>query len=179
MARYKSRWAHSGFGSAAALLGVLSLGGCGVFDRNTPDEFAVTTRAPLVVPNEFSLPPPRPGVERAQEQPPRLQAQAALVPELALTSETGPDSPGQQALLKAAGRPAPANIRQRVEQEAKHDTGGGVTDSLMFWKPTPPPGTALDPRQEAARLRQRAAQSGQAAPPAPAKKSGGLFDWLF
>lgn len=178
MARYLCCRAHSGFGSAAALFGLISLSGCGIFERNAPDEFSVTTRAPLVIPNDFSLPPPRPGVERAQEQPPRLQAQAALVPELALSNEPGPDSPGQQALVKAAGPPAPANIRQRIDQEAKDDTGGGLGDSLMFWKPPPPPGTAINPQQEATRLRQQAAQSGRAAAPAKSKNPG-LFDWLF
>lgn len=177
MARYTSRWVPPAAGPAAALLGLLSLGGCGMFDHNAPDEFSVTTRAPLVIPNDFSLPPPRPGVERAQEQP-RLQAQAALVPSMVLSNEAGPDSPGQQALLKAAGPPAPANIRQRIDQEAKHDTGGGLSGSLMFWKPPPPPGTAINPQQEATRLRQRAAQSSQAATPKPAKGTG-LFDWLF
>jgi len=177
MARYLSCRARFGFGSAA-LLGLVSLGACSVFDRNAPDEFSVTTRAPLVIPNDFSLPPPRPGVERAQEQPPRLQAQAALVPELALSADNGPDSPGQQALVKAAGPPAPANIRQRIDQEAKHDTGGGLGDSLMFWKPPPPPGTAINPQQEATRLRHQAALGGQAVAPAKSKSTG-LFDWLF
>lgn len=171
-------------GSAAALIAVVSLGGCGIFARNVPDEFSVTTRAPLIIPNDFTLPPPRPGVERNQETPPREQAQAALVPELALHTENGPDSPGQRALVRAAGPPAPANIRQRIDQDAKHDTGGGgLSESLMFWKAPPPPGTALNPQQEAARLHQQATQSGTAgstAAQAPAKnKSSGLFDWLF
>lgn len=178
MACYLSRRAPFAVRSAAGLLGLLSLGGCGIFDHSAPDEFSVTTRSPLVIPNDFSLPPPRPGVERAQEQSPRLQAQAALVPEFALSSDTGPDSPGQRALVKAAGPAAPANIRQRVEQDAKHDTGGGLSNSLMFWQPTPPPGTALNPQQEAARLHQQAAQGRQAATPAKTKSTG-LFDWLF
>jgi hypothetical protein len=43
----------------------LSLSGCGttgVFDRERPDEFAVTKAAPLVLPADMStLPPPQPG----------------------------------------------------------------------------------------------------------------------
>lgn len=43
----------------------LSLAGCGstgVFDRERPDEFAVTKATPLTVPADLnSLPPPQPG----------------------------------------------------------------------------------------------------------------------
>ena len=175
--------AHLAAAVASALLAPLA--GCGAFDRSVPDEFAVTTRAPLVIPNDFSLPPPRPGAERAQEQPPRLQAEAALVPEVALSGASGPDSPGQQALLRAAGRAAPANIRQLIDREAKGGTGTGIADTLLFWNAPAPPGAALDPQHEAARLRQRGAApavpaGGSAPAPTSAKsKSSGPFDWLF
>lgn len=43
--------------------------------RDTPDEFTVTTRAPLSMPPDYALRPPRPGAARPQEQtapmPPR------------------------------------------------------------------------------------------------------------
>jgi hypothetical protein len=179
-----------GVGAAALLVGALALAGCGAEDRNTPDEFSVTTRAPLIIPNDFSLPPPRPGAERAQDIPPRLQAQAALVPELALQNESSsdPPSPGEQALLKATGRPAPPNIRQLVDRQAARDAEAGIADAILFWRGSSSPGTALDPAKEAARLRrQQATQAKQGAPasggttpqPAVQGKRGGLFDWLF
>ena len=37
------------------------------FSRDAPDEFTVTTRAPLAMPPSFALPPPTPGVSRPQE----------------------------------------------------------------------------------------------------------------
>lgn len=51
---------------AAALLSLAtSLSGCGstgVFDRERPDEFAVTKAAPLVIPADLTtLPPPQEG----------------------------------------------------------------------------------------------------------------------
>ncbi len=68
------------------------------------------------------------------------------------------NSPGQQALVAAAGRPAPADIRDRVDSEAALDTPSrSFTDRLMFWQSPPPPGTPVDPMREAARLRQNAA----------------------
>ena len=74
------------------LLGALLLGGCGGEDvsrtfglqRDAPDEFQVTTRAPLSMPPDFSLRAPRPGAARPQEQTARGAAEAALVPQAAL-----------------------------------------------------------------------------------------------
>lgn len=61
-------------GSAAALLA-----GCtsNPFDRDRPDEFAVARNAPLVVPPDFNLAPPRPGEADAGADP-RAQALQAL-----------------------------------------------------------------------------------------------------
>ena len=51
-------------GSAAALLA--GCAGGGPFGRQGPDEFAVARNAPLVVPPDFALTPPRPGEAEAQ-----------------------------------------------------------------------------------------------------------------
>ena len=60
--------------SAAALVA-----GCanGPFNRNRPDEFAVARNAPLVVPPDFALTPPRPGEAEAGADP-RAEALQAL-----------------------------------------------------------------------------------------------------
>ncbi len=167
----------------AALVAALSVTGCGAFDRDLPDAFAVTTHPPLMIPNTFSLPPPRPGAAGAREESPRLQAEAVLVPEVALSGEKGADSPGQRALLQAAGPPAPRNIRRLIDQESQADSGSGIADTLLFWKGSPPPpGAPIDPGQEAARLRERGAKTPAAPAPATARakaKSGGMLDWLF
>ena len=42
--------------------------------RDAPDEFTVTTRAPLSMPPDYNLRPPRPGAPRPQEQSERQQA---------------------------------------------------------------------------------------------------------
>ena len=165
----------------AILLAGVSLAGCTLVNREPPDAFAVTTHPPLVVPSDFTLPPPRPGMANPHEQPPRLQAEAVLVPEIELSGNKGPDSPGQRALVRMAGPPAPPNIRQIVNSEDSGDTGGGIADSLLFWKSEAPPGTPLDPQREAARLRGAPAPAVRAAPSAGSSgnKSSGLLDWLF
>ena len=59
---------------------VLTLAGCGRsgFGGRGPDEFRVARNAPLVVPPEFALTPPRPGEADAGSQDPRAQALQAL-----------------------------------------------------------------------------------------------------
>lgn len=63
--------------ASAAIL----LSGCGTtgFGRGRgPDEFAVARNAPLVVPPDFALTPPRPGEADVGAQDPRAQALQAL-----------------------------------------------------------------------------------------------------
>jgi hypothetical protein len=144
---------------------VIALTGCGSnlsrtlgFTRDAPDEFKVTTRAPLAMPPEFALSPPRPGVPRPQEQSERAQAEQALVPQMALGGPPASGSPGQQALVQSAGPPAPADIRNTIDLDAQlNQPHESFTDKLMFWRKPQPPGIVVDPAQEAKRLRENAA----------------------
>ncbi len=151
--------------------------------RDAPDEFQVTTRAPLSMPPDFTLRPPRPGTTRPQELTQRQQAEATLTPDTVLGQPTAADTVGQQALVAAAGRPAPADIRNRVDNEAALDTPSRpMTDRLLFWQSPPPPGTQVDPVRESARLRQNAAlgQSPEVGDtPIIQRKRQGLFRGLF
>jgi hypothetical protein len=128
------------------------------FIRDAPDEFTVTTRAPLAMPPTFTLPAPRPGAVRPQEQSERKQAELALVPQMALGEPDPGSSPGQQALVQAAGPPASPQIRGVVDEEAARDrSSGGIGQALMFWRKPPQPGIVVDPQKEAQRLRENAA----------------------
>lgn len=175
---------------ALALLGLLPLAACGDdlsrtigLSRDAPDEFTVTTRAPLSMPPDYALRPPRPGASRPQELSERQQAEATLAPDVALQGAQTGTSPGQQALLGAAGPSAPRDIRNQVDADAQLDQRGrSFTDRLMFWKPAPPPGTAVDPARESQRLRQNAAL-GQAPAsgdtPIIQRRRQGILDSLF
>jgi len=89
-------------------LAMLMLAGChsgpkgGVFAsrKGVPDEFAVGRAAPLTVPPDFALVPPKPGQPRPQEADSSTQALTALY------GGPRPVSQGEAALLQAAG-PAP------------------------------------------------------------------------
>ena len=133
------------------------------FTRDAPDEFQVTTRAPLSMPPALGgpLPVPRPGADRPQEVSTRQAAEATLVPGSVLGGPTnaGPRSGGESALLTQAGRPVGDDIRRRVDEESlKLDQPQrGLVDRLIFWRGPEPSGTPLDPRREAQRLRENAA----------------------
>ena len=127
--------------------------------RDAPDEFSVTTRAPLSLPPEYSLRPPRPGAPRPQEQSDREQAELALAPQAALANNSAPSvTPGQEALLQAAGPAAPANIRRTIDQDQQLDRPQqSFADKMLFWQAAPPPGTQVDASKETQRLRENAA----------------------
>ncbi len=174
-----------------AFSALLALSACGSdltrtfgLTRDAPDEFKVTTRAPLSMPPDFTLRPPEPGAPRPNEMSQRQAAEAVLVPQTALTGTNyGGNSPGQQALVQAAGPNAPADIRQEVNAEAaKQASNRSLTDELMFWRSPPPPGIVVDPTKEAQRLRENAAlgQSQEVGDtPIIQPKRKGLFDGLF
>jgi hypothetical protein len=126
--------------------------------RDSPDEFQVTTRAPLSMPPNYALRPPRPGAARPQEVSESREAEALLAPQTALAGNPGTNSPGQQALLAAAGPAAPAGIRQQVDADASIDqTDRNFADKVMFWRTTPDKSVLVDPQRESQRLRENAA----------------------
>src|SRR3954452_14114804 len=96
------------FAAAATALSLGLLSGCSSnqlsrtfgLTRDAPDEYTVTTRAPLSMPPDYNLRPPRPGAPRPQEQSERQQAEEALVPQLALGAPKGDSSAGQAALIQ-------------------------------------------------------------------------------
>ncbi|MGG5809855.1 DUF3035 domain-containing protein [Falsiroseomonas sp. CW058] len=147
--------------SLLALPLMLALAGCGGdtarnlgFLRDPPDEFQVTTRAPLSVPPSLGdLPPPTPGAPRPQESRsagPLLGARGATA---------AAPSGAERALVAQAGGPVGGNIRRQVDEESLRldRPDPSVVDRLMFWQSAPPPGIAVDPTREAQRLRENAA----------------------
>ena len=86
-----------------AAAGVMALAGCGsskssgVFSRARPNEFEVTRNAPLVVPPEFALIPPKPGQPRPQQGDSGTQALQAMF------GGQAPRSSVESAVLDQAG----------------------------------------------------------------------------
>ncbi len=66
---------------AVALAALATLTGCGssgIFDRNRPDEFAVTRNPPLQVPQDYSLPAPQGGSESGLQADTKQQVLDAM-----------------------------------------------------------------------------------------------------
>lgn len=158
-----------------AIFVVSSLAGCTDLKRGlgiekvVPDEFAVVPNAPLSVPPDYALRPPRPGAARDQETSPIDQAKQTVfrqgdVGQLPPTA--GDRSQGEGELLRQAGAgDAPSNIRQLVNGDRVALTPGDASfvDKLLFWKgtdKTPPTDKPLDAEAESARLK-KAKASGQ------------------
>jgi len=81
----------------------LALAGCGktgLAAHNAPDELAISRSAPLVVPQDFALVPPRPGSPRAAGQDSQSAAMEAL---FGPGVKAPPKSAAEQQLLDKAG----------------------------------------------------------------------------
>ena len=154
--------------AASVALGVmLTLAACGNgddlsrtfgFTRDAPDEFTVTTRAPLSMPPDFALRPPRPGAPRPMEESESRQAENALAPQTALGIPQGNASAGQEALVQQAGPPVTNAIRAQVDADARvEQSSGNFVDRLLSWQRSSPQGIVVDPQKEAQRLREDAA----------------------
>jgi hypothetical protein len=159
------------------LLAALPLGGCGDSSlarsfgmvRDAPDEFRVTTQAPLSMPPDFALRPPRPGAARPQQLSERQQAEEILVPQLALTggSGAGGASRGQSALLADSGPAAQGDVRAQVDRDSRvEQASDGFLTRLLGHDRAAARATEVDAERENQRLRQAAAL-GQSAPQGP------------
>ncbi|MGF1456923.1 MAG: DUF3035 domain-containing protein [Alphaproteobacteria bacterium] len=134
----------TGLRLAAAAAVCLVLPGCSGLakalglTKSSPDEFAIVTKAPLVIPPDFSLRPPRPGAKRPQDVATSQTAAALLFTDYSDSGEQAErQSRGEQALLSKAGAlQADASIRRVLEAEttmlARKDRS--FADQILFWR---------------------------------------------
>ena len=138
-----------------AMAAVAALPGCthtkatGFGARNgnsSPNEFAVTRAPPLTIPPDFALRPPKPGAPRPQEVSPSAQALAAMFGGAAATS------PGQQALVDAAGGIQDSGIRSSADSPGTDVVDKGATTQAILSAPNSanPAGTASTPQPSGA-----------------------------
>jgi len=132
--------------------------------KRSPDEFAVVSRAPLVVPPDFDLRPPRPGEARPLAGTTGDRARATLLgeapaaaerPAIATQSLEPASSAGQQALLgKAAGGNVDPEIRRRIAEENQSLAAveQAMFTRLLKWREPEALGAVVDAPAEAERL---------------------------
>src|SRR5579872_3352280 len=163
----------------ALALAALAVSGCSTWtdvkrglgmEKVVPDEFDVTTNAPLAIPPDYTLRPPKPGAAPTQQLSPTAQAQETVFRAGDTKLDTLPPdksrSAGESALLQDAGaNTVPKDIRQLVNNEDRAAAGGStLTQRLLFWQSPPPnPNQVLDPTAESERLREFGANGGNGA----------------
>jgi Protein of unknown function (DUF3035) len=145
--------------SGGSLQSALGLG------KRAPDEFAVVSRAPLIVPPDFELRPPRPGEARPMVGTTADQARATLLGEAPVDSARRPAvagqqpvltvSTGEQALLSEAGADdVNPDVRRQIaeENQALASVEQEMFTRLLKWREPVALGAVVDAPAEAERL---------------------------
>lgn len=192
----KSQIRRTAFLAVAAGLAV-TLAGCESFreaaglTKEAPDEFAVATKAPLIIPPDYNLRPPKPGAAPTNQVSPTDSAEDSLFGDPApVTSSRGQLSAGEQEILAKAGASNSNDmIRQKITAENKSMQAAdeSFTNRLLFETPgDSSAGTPVDADAEKKRLEtatnggQKPADDAKPAENSTTKKdSGGWFDGIF
>ncbi|GAK34226.1 hypothetical protein JCM17846_26980 [Iodidimonas nitroreducens] len=100
--------------------------------KNPPDEFVVVDKRPLVVPPDFQLRPPRPGVPVPQNIQPTAQVIDALFP--GHTSVPPAPSDGEIAFLENFEATSP-DVRSQVGGDTETVDKGPMLSELLSMEP--------------------------------------------
>lgn len=136
-------------------------------NKEGPDEFAVFQRAPLSLPPDYNLRPPKPGSERPQALNPREKAMEAITARRNSQIEPVNNektfsglSRGEIAILKLTGaEKADPSIRGKIREENKILAIKDIkfTDKIAFWQSPAKFGVVVNAPIEAKRIRERQA----------------------
>lgn len=191
--QYRSRYVVR---AAVLAVGAFALMGCHAFreasglTKDSPDEFAVTTKPPLVMPPDFNLRPPRDGAPPVNQVEPTDSAQTALFDANGNKALPADMSEGEKQLLTAANATNPDHmIRQQVATDGRsmEAADDAFTQKMLFWQDKAPAGTNVDADAEAKRLDAQKNGGQPAATPSKKKSDsatidkkdkGGWFDWF-
>jgi len=136
-------------------------------EKVVPDEFDVTTNAPLAIPPDYTLRPPKPGAAPTQQLSPTAQAQETVFRAGDTKLDTLPPdksrSAGENVLLQDAGAGrTPKDIRQLVNNDEQAAFNSNtLSQRLLFWRSEPTnPNQVLDPTAESERMHEFGANGG-------------------
>jgi len=168
---------------ATVLSGCESLRKAAGLQKKSPDEFAVTTKAPLVIPPDFNLRPPTPGAPPSNARDPSTNAELALFSNADIqtiaTGLPGTYTMGERMLLanaKAQNSDPAIRARLNADQRAVQNADRSFTDRILNTSATRDTGKPINADAEVAK-----GSKASAAAAATAKKkakSGGWFDWF-
>ena len=164
---------------AVALTGCEDIRQAAGLNKKSPDEFAVTTKAPLVIPPDFNLRPPTPGAPPANALDPSSTAEAALFtnvdPQTVANSMRGNYTPGEKMLLaNAKVQVADPGIRARLnadQRAAIQNADRSFTDRILAAPVSPNDGKPVNADAEVSKGKKTAVSKKK-------DESGGWFDWF-
>lgn len=149
-------------------------------EKQSPDEFAVVTRAPLSLPPDYGLRPPRPGAARPQETEVATEAQDLLAPG---SQDEAPASSGEAGLLEASrAADAEPDIRRKLDRDASvlAVEDRGFVDRILSRDAGSE--DVVDAKREAERLRENAERGKpptEGATPRIERRSRGWIERIF
>ncbi len=185
--------------TALCALACLAVVGCGDslkekigLSKRSPDEFSVVTRAPLSLPPDFNLRPPRPGAVRQQEGTAQSRARRAVFPLDGTTRMTDLRSDFQSEgfsaseasfLTRIGAQNTPDDIRARIDRETRRivQVDDDFTERLIFWREAEELGVVVDPAAESRRLQENSALGTRGAGETPTinRESEALLEGVF
>lgn len=117
--------------SSALVVGCTSTSKALGLRKGTPNEFNILTKAPLVIPPEYNLRPPRVGESSGEDNYSQRAAREALIGNIDATEP----SLGETLLMKQANvSRADEEIRLKIDGENSVERKTqGFTDRIMFW----------------------------------------------
>ena len=157
------------FGLGLALMGCESVRQATGVAKLPPDEFTVLTKAPLVLPPDFNLRPPQPGVASRNDPDADETGRAALFPQNAAAAAAALGntySDGEKLLLaKTNALNVDPNIRRTITGDAgQEDQGPAFAQRVLFSGPSQAP---AQPAANAPAMAPAAAPAAPAAAPRP------------
>jgi len=119
---------------SAALVALMALSACGggskggvMAGRSGPDEFMVSKRAPLTIPPDFTLVPPKPGAPRPQEADSSQQALSAM-----FAGTQAPKSQTEKDIIGLTKTVPEAGIRSSVAANSQVTVDKGPTTTTIL-----------------------------------------------
>jgi predicted small secreted protein len=179
--------------AATALAGCDTIRDAAGMDKSAPDEFAVTTKAPLVIPPDYNLQPPRPGAVPTNQVDPTEAAEGALFGNDPATIAAQLPNTFSETEKMVLANAKVQNIDPQIHQNLASDyknmvaTDDGFTKDILFWqKPKTDEGQPLNADEEAKKIDEKRAGQAPATPGAtakpaapPKKEDSGWFDGWF
>lgn len=161
--RIQALWVAAGIAALLLLSGCQSIRQATGAEKTPPDEFTVLTKSPLVIPPDFNLRPPQPGIASRNDPDADETGASLALPTTSAANLGATYSDGEKLLLtKTNALSVDPNIRKTITTDVGlEDQGPGFAQKVLF--------QGADPPKPAAPAGMTAPASAPAATPNPAR----------